>query len=50
MIVVRNLQSTHQISNPEIHQLVEERINDLGGEAFDTTAVGYFLVLEPGDT
>ncbi len=50
MIVVRNLQSTHQINNPEIRQLVQERINDLGGEAFDTTALGYFLVIEPRDT
>lgn len=50
MIVVRNLQSTHQINNPAIRQLVEQRINDLGGEAFDTNALGYFLVIEPGDT
>ncbi len=50
MIVVRNLQSTHQISNLQIRQLVQHRINDLGGEAFDTTALGYFLVIEPGDT
>ena len=50
MIVVRNLQSTHQISNPEIRQLVQQRISDLGGEAFDTTTLGYFLVIEQGDT
>ena len=50
MIVVRDLQSTHQISNLEIRQLVQQRISDLGGEAFDTTTLGYFLVIEQGDT
>ncbi len=50
MIVVRNLQSTHQISNAAIRQLVQQRISDLGGEAFDAAALGYFLVIEPGDT
>lgn len=50
MIVVRNLQSTHQISNQQIRELVQERINDLGGEEFDTNALGYFLVIQPGDT
>jgi hypothetical protein len=50
VIVVRNLQSTHQISNAAIRQLVQQRISDLGGEAFDAAALGYFLVIEPGDT
>ena len=50
MIVVRDLQSTHQISNPDIRALVEQRINDLGGEAFDADSLGYFLVFETGDT
>ncbi len=50
MIVVRSLQSTHQISNPVIRALVQQRINDLGGEAFDADSLGYFLVIEAGDT
>lgn len=50
MIVVRDLQSTIQISNPAIRALVQQRTNDLGGEAFDSEALGYFLVIEPGDT
>ncbi len=50
MIVVRNLQSTQQISNLQIRELVQERIHDLGGEAFDADSLGYFLVIEPGDT
>jgi hypothetical protein len=50
VIVVRNLQSTHQISNPEIRQLVQQRINDLGGEEFDATSMGYFLIIQQEDT
>ena len=50
MIVVRDLKSTHQISNTAIRELVRQRINDLGGEAFDTQAIGYFLVVNPADT
>lgn len=50
MIVVRNLQSTYQISNLTISELVRLRINDLGGEAFDTQAIGYFVVVEATDT
>ena len=45
MQIVRNLQSTHQIQNPAIRALVQQRINDLGGEAFDE-ALGNFLVVE----
>lgn len=50
MQIIRDLQSVHQISNPAIRELVQQRINDLGGEAFDTDAIGYFLVVEVGDT
>ena len=50
MIVVRNLQSTHQISNLQIRDLVQQRINDLGGEDFDADSLGYFLAIEAGDT
>ena len=50
MQIIRDIQSTHQISNPAIRDLVQQRINDLGGEAFDTEARGYLLVIEPGDT
>lgn len=50
MIVVRNLQSTHQIRNPAIRELVKQRINDLGGDAFDATELGFFIVLETADT
>jgi hypothetical protein len=50
VIVVRDLQSTQKISNPTIRALVQQRINDLGGEAFDTASLGYFLVVESGDT
>lgn len=50
MIVVRNLQSADQISNTAIRALVRQRINDLGGDAFNTDALGYFVVIEAGDT
>lgn len=50
MQTIRDLQSTHQISNPAIRGVVQQRINDLGGEGFDTDALGYILVVEPGDT
>jgi len=50
VLVVRDLKSTHQISNLQIRVLVQQRINDLGGEAFDSNELGYFLVVEAGDT
>lgn len=50
MIVVRSLQSTIHISNTDVRTLVRQRIDDLGGDAFDTDALGYFLVVEAGDT
>ncbi len=50
MIVVRDHQFTYQINNPAIRHLVQQRINDLGGEAFDSDALGYFLVVEAADT
>jgi hypothetical protein len=49
MIVVKSLAESQQISNTAIRELVRERINDLGGNAFDATELGYFLVVEGGD-
>ena len=50
MHVVEDLQSTHPISNPAIRELVQQRINDLGCESFDSNELGYFLVVESSDT
>ena len=50
MIVVRDQSNIDQISNPAIRELVQQRINDLGGEAFDSNELGYFLVVEAGDS
>ena len=50
MIIVRDLSARHQIGNIEIRELVTQRMDDLGGDAFDANALGYFLVVEPGDT
>ncbi len=49
MQIIRDLQSTKQIQNPSIRQLVQQRINDLG-EDFDADELGYFLVIEASDT
>lgn len=50
MIVVCNLESTRQVPNSNIRGLVQRRIYDLGGESFDSASMGYFLVVEYGDT
>ena len=50
MIVVRDQSNIDQISNPAIRELVQQRINDLGGESFDSNELGYFLVVESSDT
>ena len=49
MIVIRNLESTRQIRNSNVRALVQRRIYDLG-ESFDSASMGYFLVVEHGDT
>ena len=50
MIVVRDHSTIDQISNLQIRELVQQRINDLGGESFDSNELGYFLVVEAGDS
>ena len=50
MLIVCDLQSTHQITNIAIRRLVQKRINDLGGESFDSKELGCFLVVEARDT
>ena len=50
MQVIRDPASTAQIANPDIRRLIEQRIYDLGKEPFDLAALGYFLVIEPGDS
>ena len=50
MIVVRDLLTIDQVCNPAIRESVQQRINDLGGVAFDSNELGYFLVVEIGDT
>ena len=46
---ILDLPSTQQISDPAIRKLVQHRIDELGGDKFNTTELGYFLVIEPGD-
>ena len=50
VIIIRDQSSIHQIGNIEIRELVTQRMDDLGGDAFDANALGYFLVVESGDT
>lgn len=50
MIIIRDLLSIHQIGTIAIRELVKQRMDDLGGDAFDASALGYFLVVENGDT
>ena len=50
MIVVRDHSTIDQISSLQIRELVQQRINDLGGVAFDADELGYFLVVESSDT
>lgn len=49
MIVVRDLQSTYRISDSDIRDLVKKRLSDLGGDSFDSNALGYMVVIEEGD-
>ena len=49
MQIIRDLPSTLNISDAAIRTLVQKRIDDLGGDQFNTTELGYFLIVEPGD-
>ena len=50
MEIIHDLLSTMQISDRAIRKLVQQRIDDLGGDKFDAAVLGYFLVIEPGDS
>lgn len=49
MRVIRDLTSAARIPHADIRCLVLERIHELGGDAFDSQAMGYSLVVEEGD-
>jgi hypothetical protein len=50
MQIISELAGASQISDTAIRELVRKRINDLGGEEFDTTELGYFVILDSTDT
>lgn len=50
MQIISDLTAASQVSDGAIRELVQQRINDLGGEEFDSTELGYILVVEGGDT
>ena len=50
MIIVKTIASIQKISNTAVREIVRERIYVLGGDAFNAAELGYFLVVESGDT
>jgi hypothetical protein len=50
MLVIRDLSNAEQIEDPAMRDLVIQRINDLGGDAFDTDAIGHIVLMQQGDT
>ena len=50
MQVIRELSEAEQIKHPQIRELVQQRIHALGVDEFDSGAIGYFLVVEVGDS
>ena len=50
MMIVKTIAAIQKISNAALRKLVQERINDLDGADFDTPELGYFLIVESGDT
>jgi hypothetical protein len=50
MKLVNSPESVQTVTNSDIRQLVQKRIDDLGGHNFNSTELGYILVIEPGDT
>jgi len=50
MQIIRDPTDAAAITNPHIRHLVELRIYELGKEQYDLKALGFFLVIEPGDT
>ena len=50
MIVLRDPTQLPQVANPEIRQLIEQRILELSeDEPWDADVLGPFIVVEPGD-
>ena len=50
MIKAADLTATAALSITQVRQLVEQRIGSITAQGFDMSEVGYFLVVEPGDT
>ena len=50
MLVIRDLSTAAQIEDPAIRDLIFQRINDLGGDAFDADAIGHIVLMQQGDT
>lgn len=51
MLILRDPNSTSNISDPYIRALVQQRFDEVfADEPYDAEQHGYFIVVEPGDT
>jgi hypothetical protein len=50
MQIIRDLASTVDITDPGIRHLVALRMHELDKEPFDLSELGYFLIVQPGDS
>jgi hypothetical protein len=50
MQIIRDPADAANITDSAIRRLVEQRIDDLGMEPFDLAALGYFVIVEAGDS
>jgi hypothetical protein len=50
MKLVNSPESVQTVANMDIRQLVQQRIDNLGGDKFSSADLGYILVIEPGDS
>ena len=51
MQIIRDLVAAYAITDLELRQLIEKTIHDLSeDEPYDPEELGYFVIVEPGDT
>lgn len=50
MQVIKDPADTIRISDPLIRRLVQERLHDLAKQQCDLAELGYFVIVEPGDS
>lgn len=53
MMILRDPSAVKDIADPDIHQLVEQRFTQLcdgSDDPYDAEQLGYFIIVQPGDT